>query len=117
MSKNQNSECTIPIVIKRYNTYLKRLKGLMFQVKPIQNEGILLEPCNSIHMFFMFFPIDVVFLNRDNQAVKVKENVAPWSAIFPVKHAYKALELPIGTIKKYALTEGCTIKLTNLSNR
>lgn len=111
MNKNKDNVITLPFEINSYNTFFKRLKGLMFQIKPLQNEAVVLEPCNSIHMFFMFFPIDVVFLNQANRVVRVKENVKPWTVIFPVKHAYKTIELPVGSIMKHSITEGCIVKV------
>lgn len=108
MSKNDHI-LTLPLKLKTYNTFLKRLKGLMFQRKPIKNEAIILEPCNSIHMFFMFFPIDVVFLDQENRVVKVKENVKPWTVIFPVKNAYKTIEMPVGSIREYGIRVGCVV--------
>jgi uncharacterized protein len=39
------------IQIRVYHTFFKRLKGLMFQKQPLEREGIMLIPCNSIHMF------------------------------------------------------------------
>jgi uncharacterized membrane protein (UPF0127 family) len=102
---------SIPILIYPYDTFFKRLKGLMLRVKPITNEGILLKPCNSIHMFFMFFSIDVVFLDKKNQILYFKERVKPWTFIFPVNNASSALELPAGTITKYSFQIGDTIEI------
>ncbi|MGO4886408.1 DUF192 domain-containing protein [Anaerobacillus sp. MEB173] len=101
----------IPITISNYDTFFQRTKGLMFRFKPIVNEGIILSPCNSIHMFFMFFSIDVVFINANNEIVFVKEHVKPWTAIFPVKNAKAAIELPAGTISKYSIQKGDRIEL------
>lgn len=94
---------SLPIEIEIYDTFLKRFIGLMFRFNPIQEKGVLLIPCNSIHMFFMFFPIDVIFLNEKNEIVSLKENVKPWSVVFPIKDAHAALELPSGTIKSFRL--------------
>lgn len=93
----------MPLQIHPYRTFFKRLKGLMFRRQPITDEGILLEPCNSIHMFFMFFPIDVVFLNKEYRIISLKENVQPWTVVPPLDQARSALELPAGTISKYKL--------------
>ncbi|WP_258000482.1 DUF192 domain-containing protein [Bacillus sp. Marseille-P3661] len=101
----------IPIKIIKYTSFFKRFRGLMFRLKPIVNEGILIEPCNSIHMFFMFFPIDVVFLNKNNQIVYAKENVKPWTVIFPIKNAKSVLELPVGSISRYHIKAGSSINI------
>lgn len=100
---------SIPIKIYKYNTFFKRFRGLMFRLNPIDNEGILIDPCNSIHMFFMFFSIDVVFLNEQQQIVALKERVKPWTVIFPIKNAKSTLELPEGTIAKYSFAVGDSI--------
>ena len=49
-------------------------------------------------MFFMRFPIDVVFLDQSNNVVKVVPNIKPWRMVPPVSGAQSALELPTGTI-------------------
>ncbi|MDX5474257.1 MAG: DUF192 domain-containing protein [Bacillaceae bacterium] len=106
----EGNEVEVPITILTYNTFLKRLKGLMFRLKPIRDEGILLKPCNSIHMFFMFFSIDVVFINEASEVVFVKEQVKPWTLVLPVKGAVAAIELPTGTISKYEIERGYRIQ-------
>ncbi|MGM8212314.1 DUF192 domain-containing protein [Virgibacillus sp. W0430] len=84
----------------------KRMKGLMFYKQPISKIGLYIVPCNSIHMFFMRFPIDVVFTDRSNRVVKVVRALKPWKVIFPVKDAYAVLELPTGTIAKEGIRKG-----------
>ncbi|MEC5423990.1 DUF192 domain-containing protein [Virgibacillus sp. C22-A2] len=96
----------LPLQIKHANTYWKRLKGLLFYKYPIIEEGLLITPCNSVHMFFMRFPIDVVFLDKENHVVKTVPNLTPWRMVTPVKTAYSALELPVGTIPSNCIYEG-----------
>lgn len=78
--------------------YWKRLKGLMFREKLENQQGIHLHPCNSIHCFFMKFPIDVVFLDRHGKVVGVFADQKPRSVILPVKHAYSAIEAKAGCL-------------------
>jgi uncharacterized protein len=61
-------------------------------------EGLLLEPCSSIHMFGMKFPLDAVFVDRNWCVVGLVESLAPGqlSRMYPKAHA--CLELPCGTI-------------------
>ena len=44
---------------------LRRMRGLLGRRSLPGGEGILLQPAASIHTFFMRFPIDVVFLDRE----------------------------------------------------
>ena len=44
-------------------SFVSRFMGLMGKSGLEAGEGIWLRPCNSIHMWFMRFPIDVVFVS------------------------------------------------------
>lgn len=48
--------------LKIAENYFDRTKGLLGRTSIEENEGLLIKNCNWIHMFFMKFPIDVVFL-------------------------------------------------------
>ncbi|MDR1819165.1 MAG: DUF192 domain-containing protein [Methanobrevibacter sp.] len=84
------------------NSYLKRLKGLMFK-KNITKGLILNIPKSryskrsSIHMFFMRISLDILFINEEN---KVYEMVAlkPWKTYSPKKPAKYVVELKKDTI-------------------
>ncbi len=102
---------TIPITIIKADTFGKRLKGLMFRTRPLHKEGLLIKPCNAIHMCFMFFSIDVVFLSEQNEVVKVVPNLKPWRFVLPVKGADATLELPAGAIVRYEIKEGDYLNL------
>lgn len=76
------------------NSYFSRLRGLMFRKELKEGEGLLLENCNSIHCCFMNFPIDVIYLNRDMEVLKV-ETVRPWrvgSIVRGTKHVLEVSE-------------------------
>ena len=57
---------------------LLRMKGLLGRAGLADDEGIYLAPAGSIHMFFMRFAIDAVFVDRDLRVTKVVENLRPW---------------------------------------
>ncbi|MDP4552834.1 DUF192 domain-containing protein [Alkalihalobacillus macyae] len=101
---------TLPFTIIRADSFLTRLKGLMFRRTPLE-EGLLIVPCNSIHMCFMNFSIDVVFLTQDHEIIKVVENLKPWRFVPPVKGAHAVLELPVGAIGSSSIRVGEFINL------
>jgi uncharacterized membrane protein (UPF0127 family) len=103
---NKKKRILIPILIKRADTFKQRFFGLMFRRIPISNEGLWIIPCDSIHMFFMSFPIDVLFLDKQGYIVKLTMGIKPWKVIPPVPNAFSVIELPIGTIKKYEIELG-----------
>jgi len=53
------------------DSFLKRFKGLML-AKPIDNnEALLITKTNSIHMFFMKYELDIVFLDKNNVIIDI----------------------------------------------
>jgi uncharacterized membrane protein (UPF0127 family) len=71
--------------------------------------GLLLSPCNSIHMFFMLFPIDAVFLDKNNKIMHIEENLMPWRISRYIPRARSVLELPSGTVSKTETKTGDTL--------
>ena len=59
-------------------TLFARMKGLIGTKCLRPGEGMLILKCNSIHTFFMSFPIDATFLDRNGNVVKVVRNIRPW---------------------------------------
>ena len=72
-----------------------RARGLLGRSELPPGEGILLRPAASVHTFFMRFPIDVVFLDRDGRVVAIRPHLRPWRAAF-ARRAKAALELAAG---------------------
>jgi uncharacterized membrane protein (UPF0127 family) len=68
----------------------------MFQSRLPAGEGLLIKPCRSVHTHFMRFPIDVLFLDRENRVVHVIPAMAPWKLSPNVRAADAVLELPAG---------------------
>jgi uncharacterized membrane protein (UPF0127 family) len=86
-------------------TPLRRMKGLLGRRALSADEGLLLEPASSVHTWFMRFPIDVVFLDRELRVLRIAENVVPWR--FAAKRgARSALELPAGAAARAGLAVG-----------
>ena len=86
-------------------TALTRMRGLLGRRELPSGEGILLKPASSVHMAFMRFPIDAVFLDRDLRVVKVAADLRPWRAAGS-RGAKSVLELPAGEAKRRGLTPG-----------
>lgn len=55
-----------------------RFRGLMGRASLDPDEGMLIRPSGSIHMFFMRFPIDAVFCDRELRIVGVARGLKPW---------------------------------------
>ena len=86
-------------------TALTRMRGLLGRRELPNGEGILLKPASSVHMAFMRFPIDAIFLDRDMRVTKVAPDLRPWRAAGS-RGAQAVLELPAGEAKRRGLTAG-----------
>jgi len=86
-------------------TALSRLKGLLGRSGLEPGEGLLLRPASSIHTFFMRFPIDVVFLDRELEVRKVVPELGPWR-FAGSRGAKSALELPAGEAGRRGIAAG-----------
>jgi uncharacterized protein len=82
-----------------------RLRGLLGRAEPAPGEGILIRPTSSIHMMFMRYPIDAVFLDRELQVLKVVENLRPWR-FASRRGAKQVLELRAGAAEERRLRVG-----------
>ena len=86
------------------DSFFSRFMGLMGKKTLKQGAGLLITPCNSIHMLFMRFPIDAVFLGSGNEAVHIIKGMKPWRLSPIIRKAHSVLELPEGTVES-SLTE------------
>jgi uncharacterized protein len=92
---------------------LPRLRGLLGRHGLAPGEGMLINPGPSVHMFFMRFPIDVVFLDRSKKVVKIVRALRPWRTA-GARKAVAALELPAGRAERCGLRVGDTLTLEPL---
>ena len=65
-----------------------------------------LEPFMCMHMWFMRFAIDIVFLNRHGRVIRINHNLRPWRISSVVWGARRALELPVGAAARSQTSVG-----------
>jgi uncharacterized protein len=68
-------------------------------------------PLMWMHMFFMRFPIDIVFLDRGGRVVHICHELRPWRLSPIVWRARRALELPAGAASASSTEPGDLIEL------
>ena len=94
-----------------------RFLGLMGRPTLPAGDGLWLTGTNGIHMFFLRFAIDVVFLGRPaadgtRPVLSANRSVRPWVGIVPlVRGADGALELPAGTIEASGTRRGDAVRI------
>ena len=87
------------------DTSAKRRTGLLKHDCLEAGAGLWIVPCESVHTFFMKFPIDLVYLDHQRTVRKVRANVAPWRVSACLK-AHSVLELPAGTVARTGTCPG-----------
>ena len=87
-----------------------RMRGLLGRAELPQDEGILIKPCSSIHMFFMRFAIDAVFLDRELKVMKVAPRLRPWRMASKLR-SRAVLELAAGACERRDVQVGDRLSL------
>ena len=94
-----------------------KFKGLMGRASLAPGSGMWLPDSNGIHMMFMRFPIDAVFVGRPEgdgarPVVAVHPDLRAWTGLVPyVRGAHGVLELPVGTIQASGTQIGDLIEI------
>lgn len=88
------------------DTFLDRLRGLLGRPPLDPDQGLWLEPCNSVHMFGMRTALDVVFLDAQGAVLRLIPALRPWRVSPIVRRAKVAVELAPGSIARLGLTPG-----------
>lgn len=110
--KNATKNAVISADFKLCDGIFSKFMGLMFSKK--QDNALIFkfnkEHKISLHMFFVFYPIDVLFLDKDKIVVDKKESFMPFTFCKSGKKAMYAIELPVGSIIKTGTRIGDKIK-------
>ena len=93
------------------DTGQKRNKGLLGRKGLEPGGGLWIVPCESVHTFFMQFPIDLVYLDRKYRVKKVRHSVGPWR-LSACLSAHSILELPAGAIQSSQTQRGDTLEIS-----
>ena len=88
------------------DSFLRRFRGLMLRRALPADGGLLLAPCASIHMCFMRFAIDAVYVDKDFTIQKIARHLRPWIGCSWCPGAHGVIELPSGTAEALGLERG-----------
>jgi len=94
-----------------------RFMGLMGRRSLAAGSALWLPGTNGIHMFFMRFPIDAVFLGRPDgdgarRVMSTHRGIRPWIGIVPfIRGGHGVLELPVGAIDASGTVRGDIVRL------
>ena len=105
LTKQDGSVVAQPLEVA--SNFFARGVGLMGRSRLPENGGLLIHGCNGIHMMFMRFPIDAVFVDRSGRVVKVFPRLRPWIGLVPfVFRADRVVELPAGAAGRIGIAPG-----------
>ena len=86
-----------------------RRRGLLGRTQ-LDDEALVIAPCNAVHTFFMKMAIDIVFVDRQGGVTRVVANVRPWR-IAGALRAFATIELAPGTAAQTLTAIGHRLEL------
>lgn len=93
--RNQTRQTVLADAAELADTSEKRRTGLLKHTSLAPGQGLWIVPCESVHTFFMKFPIDIVYLDKKLKVKKVRHAVPAWR-LSACLSAHSVLELPAG---------------------
>ena len=115
-ARNETRDSILAEAVETAGSLWARFIGLMGRRSLPSGHALWLPGDNGIHMFFMRFPIDAVFLGRPSadgtrSVVAAKRRLRPWTGMVPlVRDAAGVLELPAGSIDATGTAVGDTVR-------
>jgi len=105
----QRGGATVLPRVWRAERWHQRLRGLLLR-QPLQpGEGLLIEPCDSVHTLGMAYPLDLLFLDREGRVLGWREGLKPWRGAW-CRGARMTLEMPVGSLTRLAPVLGQTFR-------
>jgi uncharacterized protein len=111
---NLTRQTTVATAAEVAGTGAARSKGLLGRTGLGAGEGLWIVPCESVHTFFMKFPIDLIYLDRNLRVKKVRSSVGPWR-VSACLSAHSVLELAAGVIRETQTQAGDKLEFTEIS--
>jgi hypothetical protein len=113
--ENVDRGTTVGDRIRRAHSMSERMVGLLRTPSLEPGDGLWIEHAASIHMFFMRYAIDAVFVAADGRVTKVVPNLRPWRVVWWARGARDCLELPVGAVSAAAIEVGDQLRITEES--
>lgn len=91
-----------------------RTVGLLGTGELARGDGLFIEHAPSIHMFFMPYAIDAVFVSATGRVTRVVADLKPWRVVWWARGARDCLELPAGATDESGTQVGDALVLVDL---
>ena len=109
---NRTRGCVLAERTERASSARERMKGLLGRDGLPRGQALLIDPCDSIHTFFMRFAIDVLFLDKAGRVVRAIPRLRPWRATRIYLSAQSVLELWAGALDETGSQAGDVIEFS-----
>lgn len=96
-------------------TLRDRVVGLLGTAEPARGDGLLIERAQSIHMFFMRYPIDVAFVDRDGRVTRCAAGLRPWHVVWWARGARDCIELGVRTLEASGTQQGDQLSVAGVA--
>jgi uncharacterized protein len=103
--RNLTRGITVATSVELAGEGAQRRKGLLGRSGLGPEEGLWIRPCEAVHTFFMRFPIDLIYLDRNLKVKKIKSSVPAWR-LSACLSAHSILELAPGAIARSQTSVG-----------
>ncbi len=108
---NRTRGTTLAREAEAARTWWTRGKGLLGRKGLPADGGLIIEPCSSIHTWFMSFPIDVAFVAADGRVVRTAHALRPWRFGPLARKVRYVVELPAGVLAQSGTVEDDYLEL------
>ena len=88
-----------------------RKRGLLGRTELV-DEALVIAPCSAVHTFFMKFPIDILFTDRQGRIIRIAHDVGPWRIAGGIR-GFAAIELPAGTARRTGTVVGHSVAVSD----
>jgi len=105
---SHNQKLILPHVLKT-SSMAERMRGLLWHTPLKDDEGLLIQPCSSIHTIGMHYKIDALFLNKDLTIKKIFSHMKPYRFVMSFGAAM-VLEILAGSAAKFELAENMKLQ-------
>ena len=112
--RNHTRNTILGDAVELADTSETRRVGLLKHERLEPGSGLWIVPCESVHTFFMKFPIDLVYLDKQRKVRKVRHAVPAWR-LSACLTAHSILELPAGTAEKSGTLPGDELVMEKLN--
>lgn len=112
--ENATRGTTVADRVRVASSTLDRTVGLLRTPDVQRGEGLWIERSPSIHMFFMPYAIDAVFVSGAGRVTKVVADLKPWRVVWWARGARDCLELRAGAAAESGTQAGDELRLVDL---